>query len=94
MRGSDFTYQLRIVKFQAFIMIEDLDKGGMSVTNNIENVVEIICRQEGLNPVDYHIIYRDSEGLWDGFDFATKQFVLIRENHWLKASIMKIKLSL
>lgn len=87
---SEFTYLIRRVKGRDFIMIEDKDKGA-SVTNNIDWVVKQIAGLEGINPVEYTIIYKSTEGIWDGYIFSVKQFFPIRETHWLKAALKTIK---
>jgi len=87
---SDYAYQFRKVKGRPFIMIEDKDIGGKSLTNDIDRVVHIIAKKERINPVEYYIIYRDSEGIWDGYEFATKTFFPLRQPHWLKAAIKAI----
>lgn len=89
---SSFNYNIRQVKGQPFIMIQDLNEGGMSVTNDIENIIGWICRKEIINPVEYHIIYQDSELVWDGFNYATKQFISLNCKHWLEASNKMITL--
>jgi len=93
--NSDFTYQLRRVKGHYFIMIEDLDIGGMSVTNNIRNVVELIAQREFTSPGEYlqyyKVIYKDSQGRWDGYDYNSGFFYPILADHWLKAAIQAIK---
>ena len=47
------------------IVIIDLDRGGRSVTNDIEAVLATLDDQLG-GLGDRPVIYRDSEGLWDG----------------------------
>lgn len=84
---SDYLYHIRKIKEQLFIMIEDRDLGNCSVTNNIEAVVEAVCKKYNINPVHYNIIYMDSQGNWDGYIFATKTFYPIQEKHWLRAAI-------
>jgi hypothetical protein len=68
-------------------MIQDQNNGGKTVTNDIANVIRDIAKIENVNPCEFTIIYQDSEGVWDGYTFATKQFFAIREEHWLKASV-------
>lgn len=83
---SDFSYEIRQIKGKPFIMIEDLNHGRMSVTNDIENVIEYICNKENINPVEHYIIYKDSDGIWDGYEFAIKNFVVFRQRHWMDAA--------
>lgn len=49
-------------------IISITDKGGMkSVTNDIENVITDIIEREGiLKVMNSKIIYKDSQGVWDG----------------------------
>ena len=68
-------------------MIEDADKDSMTVTNDIDFVVGQIAKKENVNPVEHTIIYKDSEGNWDGYIYSTRQFFPLREKHWLKAAI-------
>lgn len=63
---SDFDFHLRTVDGQNIIVIEDLDAGGMSVTNNIEAVVKEAAGQLGVYPATALIVYRDSDGTYDG----------------------------
>lgn len=50
------------------IMIEDLNLGRMSVTNDAENVITELYNQYGDQIKKYPIIYKDSEGIWDGLE--------------------------
>jgi hypothetical protein len=52
------------VKLYRFMCITDLDEGGMSVTNDIENVLAVLVAEGALTP-GMRVIYRDSEDLWD-----------------------------
>jgi hypothetical protein len=47
------------------LWIKDMDLGGKSVTNDMENVLQRII-DEGTNIYNYRIMYRDSSGTWDG----------------------------
>ena len=85
MSKSDYTFVISEVKGQPCIVIKDLNKGRKSVTNDIENVVEEIAQQKGLNPVEHIIVYRDSDGNWDGFNFSTRQFIPLQKTEWLAA---------
>lgn len=61
------------------------NNGPVSVTNDIENVVEEIAKRHGLNPVEHTIVYRSSDGIWDGYVFSTKQFKVFNEATWRSA---------
>lgn len=80
-------YTHRIIKHagQRCLLIEDLNKGGKTVTNDIENVVEQICEDEQINPVEHIIVYKDSAGVWDGYNFSTKQFMPLVQDNWRDA---------
>lgn len=58
--GPDFAFQT----FGDRVEIIDLDRGGQSVTNGAEKVIEVVA---GLVP-ELHkklVVYRDSDGRWD-----------------------------
>jgi len=59
---SDYTYKID----GTVLFIEDRDLGRMSVTNNIENVLEEISKELGTSIQNYQVIYRDSDGNIDG----------------------------
>lgn len=73
MTKADYSYKIN----DDVISIIDLNKGNMSVTNDIENVIADIYSKEKLNPVFHKIIYRDSYGTWDGFNLSTNSFYFI-----------------
>lgn len=58
---SDYLWSMR----DDVIIIEDLNAGGMSVTNDAENVVTEIFENSGEVIKKLPIIYLDSEGIWD-----------------------------
>ena len=65
---SDFTYHTREVNETSVLVIIDLDRGGMSVTNNVEAVVKSIAAELGEDIYKRPIIYKDSMGIYDGID--------------------------
>jgi hypothetical protein len=75
MARADYLHRIDTVKGIPTILIEDLDLGRMTVTNNIEEVVEEIARMEKIDPKDYVIVYQDSEGVWDGYRVDKRMFV-------------------
>lgn len=59
---ADFLYDITADKL---LLIIDQDKGSKSVTNDIENVLTDIIREEELGSLaGYAVAYRDSEGDW------------------------------
>ena len=70
---SDYKYKLH---HDNVISIIDLNLGRMSVTNDIENVVGAIAEQNGITNIDkWLVVYRDSEGTWDGWIPLRENFV-------------------
>jgi hypothetical protein len=59
---SDYTWKVT----EDVLHIEDLNLGGRTVTNDIENVINEIYQVIGEKIKGYKIMYRDSEGMWDG----------------------------
>ena len=62
---ADFTYSMS----PDAIAIVDLDLGNRSVTNDIERVLRQIEYWHQGPIKGYRIMYRDSEGVWDGVNW-------------------------
>lgn len=75
---ANFQYKIGEVQGLKMLLIVDKDAGSMSVTNDIENVVADISTHEGIDPTEYFIAYKDSQGDWDGWDAKTKSFFFFR----------------
>lgn len=73
MTKSDYDYTIHTE--EKTLSIVDLDRGNMSVTNDIENVVTEIAEFEQIDPAEYKIVYRDSQGCWDGWNHKKKSFI-------------------
>lgn len=58
---------------KVYFSICDMDKG-MSVTNNISNVIDTIVASYENMPDDALFIYRDTDGVWDGLRVVDKKF--------------------
>ncbi len=75
------------------LFIEDNDRG-MSVTNNIENVLQEIRAELDSHNLDHlQIIYRDTNGMIDGVDTRNNQYAgifSINETE-LEKAIAKLK---
>jgi len=56
------------------LVIIDLDIGGMSVTNNIDAILRQISEEQGVDLIKHAvpIVYRDSEGHFDGVRASKK----------------------
>ncbi|OPZ65857.1 MAG: hypothetical protein BWY85_00216 [Firmicutes bacterium ADurb.Bin506] len=63
---SDYDWHIAPGGRLPVIVIEDLDRGGMSVTNNADAVFAAVLEDAGVKPEDVEVIYRDSEGNYDG----------------------------
>jgi hypothetical protein len=70
----------RVLEFNV-ISIIDLDLGNRSVTNDIENVLRKIEYYHQGSIAAFHIMYRDSERIWDGINWDGKRasFFALRE---------------
>ena len=72
---SDFRYHINTTDGTPVIVIEDLDRGGMSVTNNMEAALHYVAEDAGLDLTQAKIVYRDSEGSYDGVQFMENETV-------------------
>lgn len=81
MKRSRAQFLYKIGEIQGFKMLLIVDKniGGRSVTNDIENVVDDIAEKEGIDPRQYFIAYKDTDGNWDGWDYMTTGFFFFRD---------------
>jgi hypothetical protein len=77
MARSDYLCRFREKHDYKFVLIEDLNMGRMSVTNDIENVILEVCQSQDIKPEETVFLYQDSEGIWDGFDWKTKSFFYV-----------------
>jgi hypothetical protein len=66
----------------SLLYIVDENKGNKSVTNDIENVLEVIresfkniARMKHFSLMKFTIIYRDTDGHWDGIKLANDKFL-------------------
>lgn len=75
MARAEYTFKLD--EINQLIVIEDQNTGGMSVTNDIENVVEAIAEKANIDPLDYVVIYKDTNGLWDGWDPILERYIIL-----------------
>lgn len=82
---SDYDYEITVRDKHDVLLIVDRDLGGISVTNNIEKIVDRIARENNIDPSGFKILYYDSDGIWDGWDYKTKKFVFVGEKKLRKA---------
>lgn len=88
MAKANYKAEVIEVRGNTCLVIEDLNQGGKSVTNDIENVVnEVIDKHWNENEklIDKNrctIVYKDSQGNWDGWDAENNHFVALgKDNH-------------
>lgn len=87
----DYSYAIKIHDGRSCLLIEDKSHAGNFITNNMENVVDEICHKEQINPADHIIIYQDSQGLYDGWNYFRQDFVLLQVNSWETAVELYIR---
>jgi hypothetical protein len=63
MKTSKSDYRFKFI--DNVLVIEDLNLGRMSVTNNAEDVISEIITTTEKKLTEHFIIYKDSEGIWD-----------------------------
>jgi hypothetical protein len=63
METSKSDYRFKFI--DDILVIEDLNLGRMSVTNNAEDVISEIRTSTDRRLTEHFIIYKDSEGVWD-----------------------------
>lgn len=85
MSKADYTHKLKSVSGRNILVIEDLNLGNKSVTNSIEEVIRDIEVMEHISARDYMIVYRDSEGNWNGWDVIKEEFIHLQEDSWYNA---------
>lgn len=76
---SDYTYIFKDVENLKCLAIKDLNLGGTSVTNNIENIIKKISKIEKKDFSHFLVVYRDSDETWDGFNQKDSSFILLQE---------------
>lgn len=74
---SDYSYTKIKKDGILVIAIRDLNLGGTSVTNDIENVIDAICDKEKINPNDAAFVYMDSLRTWDGWNPKSGWFIAL-----------------
>jgi len=82
---AEFNYKIGEWQGVKLLLIVDKNNGALTVTNDIENVVSDIGTWEGIDPKDYFIAYKDTEGDWDGWNATTQSFFFFRNHPAAKA---------
>lgn len=86
MSQSDYTYTITNFRGKGIIVVQDLNRGNKSVTNNIENVVdEISIKEKIADPEKFIIVFKDSTAVWDIYDYESGLFTIVSEDSWKEA---------
>jgi len=67
---SKADYEVQVI--EDVVVVIDQDKGGMSVTNDIENVLQDLSYSMDLG--NRPVVYQDSTGTFDGVNHDTGKF--------------------
>ena len=90
---ADYIHSIEQYRNQVpVLVVEDINLGNKSVTNDIENVMADIAKMEKINPADYVVVIKDSSGNWDAWDHNAQQFEILNENEWYYAAAKFIHL--
>jgi hypothetical protein len=93
MAKADYIHSIEQYRNQVpVLVVEDIDLGNKSVTNDIENVMADIAKMEGIDPANYLVVVKDSKGSWDGWDHKAQQFEILNEEKWWDAAAKFIQL--
>lgn len=77
---STYNYSLYKSEYLKPVIAIIDENWGMSVTNDIENVVDEIGTNNGFDHADlcgFVVVYRDSEGEWCGWDQQNNDFYFV-----------------
>lgn len=89
-----YVYNIHNICGRNIISIVDLKSGGCSVTNDIDNIIREIGIYARINVSAYMIIYKDTEDIWDAYDYAKSAFISLNATHIHDAIKKYIKLQL
>lgn len=89
---AKYRYRLEQVGSRKLILIQQAG-AGLSLTNDIENVVADIMEMESIDEnaiAQYLVLYEDTEGRWDGWDHVRQEFILLGPYSWKAAEMVYI----
>lgn len=76
MARAEYNHSVHEEQLHKVISIVDLCMPNVTtVTNDIENVVEEICKHRRIHASDHIIVYRNTDKSWDGFDAGIGEIV-------------------
>jgi hypothetical protein len=94
MKRAKFSFEFKTQGSRLCLVITDNRTAAdscMTVSQDMDAVLEYIavhCRQRLEN---YVIVYRDTTGVWDGYDARLQHFVLLKEVSWDRAAARYIR---
>jgi len=95
MAKADYHHHFYTHKDKNILAISDLDLGNMSVTNDMEAVVnECFARISTITPQNCYVVHKDSNGVYDGWDCKKRDFISLNEPTLLLAADIIIKTNL
>ena len=78
--SSLYTYSVEEHEGSKYLLITDRWKDGhLTVTNNIKDVVQRI-KNKRRDDIFAGIIYRDMDGMWDGWDEQAEEFIILQKS--------------
>lgn len=79
MEKLDHKYQ--IYPYKRILVVLNLDLGNHPVVSKIDKVLKQIGSDAKIFISDYKVIYKDSKGLWNGYDILNNRFILFQKVH-------------
>jgi len=86
MSRCSFTYTVRKANNKNVLCLEDRGTG-MSLTNGMEDVIEELQAsfKRSSKPFPSLVIYKDTEGMWDGWNVKKEEFIGLQYKRLEKA---------
>lgn len=71
------SYTYSVVRHRGYLILVlvDANDGSLSLTNGIEDVIDEL--RLNLIPFPDFVIYKDTDGAWDGWDYKGNDFIFI-----------------
>ena len=94
MNNINSSYIYKVFPVDHILLIIDMwdtVKSGITVTNNIENIIKEMSATEKTDFSEYKVIYRDTDNLWDEFDQKTGEFNVVDYNLVKELTQRKVK---
>lgn len=82
--AAHYTYKIKKYGPYKIMAIEEMDRG-ISLSNDIENVVRDIASELGISPGDYLIVFKDTQGVWDAWGYESQSLHLLKAKNYTEA---------